>query len=103
MEQLDILGGAKTIGRQAPRQDAVLQFLREHPDGISTDEAGQAAHASAGKHDIETVCKYCGLDGRQILRTLERKRLVRRTGNGQFTLRIDEPKDEAFGAFPDGF
>lgn len=102
-EQLDMFGGAKTIGRTAPRQDAVLEHLKAHPDGISVDEAGQAAHASAGKHDIETVCKYCGIDGRQILRTLERKRLVRRAGNGQFVLRIEEAADAAFGEFPDGY
>lgn len=103
MEQLDILGGAKTIGRSAPRQDAVLAFIREHPDGISIDEAGQAAHASAGKHDAETICRWCGVDGRSILRTLERKKLVRRTTAGQFALIKEVESDATFGEFPEGF
>lgn len=85
-QQLSLLGEPVERPR-APRQDAVLELLAQHPDGVSVDEAGAAAHASAGKHNPDSICKWCGPDGRAILRSLERKGLVRRTGNGQFTLK----------------
>lgn len=79
MEQLDLLGGKKTIGRPAPRQDAVLELLAQHVDGISLDEAGAAAHASSGKHAIDDLCAYCSIDGRAIIRALERKGTVEKS------------------------
>lgn len=88
MEQLDLMGGAKPLGRTAPRQDAVLELLKAHPDGCSADEIGAAIHASAGKHGSDEVCRWCGPDSRDVLRALERKHLVTRTGSGLFTLRI---------------
>lgn len=100
-QQLDLMGGAKTIGRTAPRQDAVLEFLAQHPDGISVDEAGQAAHASSGKHSVDELCAYCAIDGKSILRALEKKQLIRRTVNGQFALKTADPEpDGSFGEIP---
>ena len=105
MEQLDILGGAKPVGRQAPRQDAVLQLLAQHADGISLDEAGAAAHASAGKHPIDELCAYCSIDGRDIMRALERKGAVEKSSVvGKYVLKVDRPAGGAsFGEFPEGF
>lgn len=99
-EQLDVFGGAKPIGRTAPRQDAVLEFLREHPEGITVDEAGQAVHAAAGKHDADTLCRWCSSDGKGILRALERKQLVKRTGKGQWALKTEASHDASFGDIP---
>lgn len=87
MEQLDLLGGAKPLTRPAPRQDAVLALLRAHPEGCTADEIGAAIHATSGRHPADSVCQYCGVDARPVLRVLERKKLVTRTGAGLFTLR----------------
>lgn len=87
MEQLSLDGTAVALGRQAPRQDAVLKLLAQHPEGCSADEIGAAIHASSGKHDAESTCAYCAIDARGPLLSLIKKRLVTRTGNGQFTLR----------------
>lgn len=103
VEQLDILGGGKPIGRTAPRQDAALELLRSHPEGCSADEIGAAIHASSGKHAADEICQWCGPDSRDVIRALERKQLIRRTGNGQFVLRIEQQPDTSFGAFPEGF
>ena len=101
MEQLDLMGGTKPLSaRPAPRQDAVLEFLGGHPDGITVDEAGQAAHASSGKHSIDDLCAYCAIDGKSILRALEKKQLIRRTGGGQFVSRIERESDDKFGEIP---
>lgn len=88
MEQLDLMGGTKPLGRTAPRQDAVLELLREHPEGCTADEIGAAIHASSGKHRADEICRFCGVDAKPVLRALERKRLVTRTGSGLFALRI---------------
>lgn len=103
MEQLDILGGAKPVGRTAPRQDAALELLKRHPEGCSADEIGAAIHASSGKHPADEICRFCGPDSRDVLRALERKQLVRRTGNCQFVLRTVQQSDATFGEFPKGF
>lgn len=103
MEQLDLMGGTKPIGRTAPRQDAALELLRAHPEGCTADEIGAAIHASSGKHAADEVCRWCGPDSRDVLRALERKRLVTRTGNGLFVLRIVEQADASFCEFPEGF
>lgn len=102
MEQLTLDRGAKPVGRTAPRQDAALELLKRHPDGCSSDEIGAAIHASSGKHAYE-ICRFCGPDSRDVLRALERKQLVRRTGNGQFVLRTEQQSDASFGEFPEGF
>lgn len=103
MEQTDIFGGAKPLGRTAPRQDAVIALLRAHPEGCTADEIGAAIHHSAGKHSGDEVCQFCAVDAKPVVRALERKQLVRRTGNGQFVLRIVQQSDSAFGEFPEGF
>lgn len=90
IEQTDIFGGAKPLARTAPRQDAVLELLKAHPDGCSADEIGAAIHAASGKHAADEICRFCGPDSRDVLRALERKHLVTRTGSGLFTLRIIE-------------
>lgn len=81
-EQLTLDGGTKPVGRQAPRQDAVIALLRQHPEGCSADEIGAAIHASAGKHSGDSVCQWCGVDAKSVLRALEKKQLVTRTGTG---------------------
>lgn len=100
MEQLDLLGGAKPLARPAPRQDAVLALLRAHPEGCTADEIGAAIHATAGKHPADSVCKWCGPDSRDVLRALERKKLVTRTGSGLFTLRNVDGTGGSFGEIP---
>lgn len=89
-QQLSLDGTSVALGRQAPRQEAVLALLAKHPDGCSADEIGAAIHASSGKHDAESTCAYCAIDARGPLLSLIKKRLVTRTGSGQFTLRNDE-------------
>lgn len=103
--QLDVFGGAKTIGRSAPRQDAVLELLAQHDDGIGVDEAGAAAHASAGKHSIDESCAWCAIDGRDIIRALKRKDAVEKSSVvGKWVLKREPSKsDGAFGEFPEGF
>lgn len=86
-EQLSLDGTSVAVGRQAPRQDAVLALLHAHPEGCSADECGAAVHASAGKHDAESRCAYCSVDARPVLLALIRKKLVTRTSNGQFGLK----------------
>lgn len=103
VEQLDLLGGAHPVGRQAPRQDAVLALLHAHPEGCSADECGAAVHASAGKHNTESRCAYCSVDARPVLLALIRKKLVTRTSNGQFALKTEAHPDASFGEFPEGF
>lgn len=103
MEQLTLDGGAKPLTRPAPRQEAVLELLRAHPDGCSADEIGAAIHASAGKHDKDSVCKWCVPDSRDVLRALERKKLVTRTGSGLFTLRNNEADSGGPGELPRDF
>lgn len=85
-----MLGGAKPLTRPAPRQDAVLALLRAHPEGCTADEIGAAIHATSGRHPADSVCKWCGPDSRDVVRALERKKLVTRTGSGLFTLRNTE-------------
>lgn len=104
-EQLDVFGGTRTVGRAAPRQDAVLELLALHPDGISVDEAGAAAHASSGKHSIEELCAYCSIDGKSILRALERKGVIEKSSVvGKWIVKVDRPAEgAAFGEFPEGF
>jgi hypothetical protein len=59
-------------------QREVLRFAREHGT-ISKDEAGAIAHAHREKHRADETCKWCGVDGAPILRSLiGRKRLVKR-------------------------
>lgn len=103
MEQLDLLGGAKPVGRTAPRQDAALALLANHPDGCSADEIGAAIHASSGKHAADELCAYCAVDSRDVIRALTKKQLIRRTGNGQYVVKTNEPPDASFGEFPEGF
>lgn len=93
VEQLDILGGAKPLTRPTPRQDAVIGLLQRHPEGCTADEIGAAIHHSADKHAADEVCQFCAVDAKPVLRALERKQLVRRTGNGQFTLRNIEAQN----------
>lgn len=102
MEQLSLDGTSVSLGRQAPRQDAVLALLRTHPEGCSADEVGAAIHASAGKHPADSVCKFCGVDARPVLLSLIKKRLVTRTG-GQFVLKTEVLPDASFGELPEGF
>lgn len=103
MEQLTLDGGAKPIGRTAPRQDAALELLKQHPEGCSADEIGAAIHASSGKHAADEICRWCGPDSRDVLRALEKKQLIRRTANGQFALIKEAASDASFGEFPEGF
>lgn len=103
MEQLSLDGTSVSIGRQAPRQDAVLALLQAHPEGCSADEIGAAIHASTGKHDADSVCKWCGPDARPVILALIKKKLVTRAGSGMFVLVSVKENDAAFGELPEGF
>jgi hypothetical protein len=79
-EQINLLGtpDQPTDLALGPVQREVLRFAREHGT-ISKDEAGQIAHARLEKHRADETCKWCGVDGAPILRSLiGRKRLVKR-------------------------
>lgn len=79
-EQLNILGtpDQPTDLELGPVQREVLRFARQHGT-ISKDEAGAIAHAHREKHTAEERCRWCGVDGAPILRSLiGRKRLVKR-------------------------
>lgn len=102
-EQLSLDGTSVALGRQAPRQEAVLKLLAQHPEGCSADEIGAAIHASSGKHDGESVCKWCGPDARPVILALIKKRLVTRAGSGMFVLVSAKETDAAFGELPEGF
>lgn len=106
MSQIDIFGQSKRPGRVAPRQETVLQLLAEHPeDGCSLDEIGAAIHAARGKHTVDEVCKWCGPDGRDIMRALERKGTVEKSSVvGKYVLKVDRAAGgAAFGEFPEGY
>lgn len=103
MEQLSLDGTSVSVGRQAPRQDAALALLAKHPEGCSADEIGAAIHGSSGKHDPESICKWCGPDARPVILALIKKKLVTRAGSGMFVLVSAKETDAAFGELPEGF
>lgn len=102
-QQLTLDGTSVALGRQAPRQDAVLALLAKHPEGCSADEIGAAIHGSSGKHDGESVCKWCGPDARPVILALIKKKLVTRAGSGMFVLRNAGADDGGPGELPEGF
>lgn len=83
MEQPALFDVAAVAPELKPREQAVLDFVNAHPDGISADEAGAAAHGVPGPrsnytHDVDTRCKWCPTTGKQILEVLIDRGLVKR-------------------------
>jgi hypothetical protein len=79
-----------------PVQALVMGFVREHGT-ISKDEAGQLAHAHAGRHPADATCAYCAIRGADVLRSLLGRELVERAAEGLFQLpkaQVNLPDDE---------
>lgn len=75
------------------RQDLVLRAVIRM-NGLTEDEAGQLLHGDNGKHSAEETCRWCGMDGRGVLRALQQKKLVTRRRDGHWTLPGDQAKRE---------
>jgi hypothetical protein len=90
-EQTSLFGdvSAADVGL-GPVQRACMQWLRER-DTISSDEAGAVAHSMRGKHPPDELCRYCGVDGPPILRSLLRRGLIERATECAFQLKGEKP------------
>lgn len=70
--QLSLLEPAATRARS--QREAVQQALT--PEGIEASEAGAVAHAHTGRHSASERCKWCGVDGRTLLKELAKAKLA---------------------------
>lgn len=96
MSLLDIEAPAKTT-----RQDAVLALLARSPDGIEASEAGATAHAHTRRHSADERCKWCGVDGRAVLKELAKRGLVVENRGRQLWYPIAQPERQVEGFPPD--
>jgi hypothetical protein len=60
------------------RQQFALRIVKDAgPDGVTSDEVGAAWCAQNGKHTVDTRCQWDGSNGRQVLKALEKRGLVK--------------------------
>lgn len=86
------------------REQAVIALLERSPDGIETSEAGAIAHSlKAGRwaHSPNDRCKWCGVDGRSVLKELAKQGLVVENRGRQLWYPIAAAESQVEGYPPD--
>ena len=97
-----------TDERLGPRQSIVIEAIREQ-GYLTDDEAGALVHAHKGKHSDELRCSYCTLDGKAVLVSLRKRKLVVRRHSGEWTLPGRNPSvrpaegSVPYNEFPPGY
>ncbi len=88
--------------RPRSQRQAVLNALTA--EGIEASEAGAVAHAHTGRHGASERCKWCGVDGRTLLKELAKAKLaVENRGRALwYPVDVAEPQVES-GVFPPDF
>lgn len=85
-----------------PVQRLVLRQLRALGT-LTKDEAGALAHNYRGRHAADSRCRYCAVDGADILAALVRRGYAEKTGGGGVQLARPLFKPDAHDDFPEGF
>lgn len=86
-EQLPLIAAPPKL---RPRQQALYDLVRAHPEGITKDEAGALIHSLKGgrwAHPASERCDWCARDGRQALSSKALKPLLVGRRDGRWYLR----------------
>jgi predicted transcriptional regulator of viral defense system len=71
-------------------QRAVVRKMRRLGP-MFVDEIGAVAHVGRGRHSVDEVCRFCGIDGQQIAEALWRRGLIERAPEGAYRIRPSVP------------
>lgn len=67
------------------RQQFVLELVQHAgSEGLAADEVGARLCARRGKHDVDDRCQWCPTSGREVLKALRRRGLVKSRRNGSW-------------------
>lgn len=117
LEQTSLLGEPEPIPIRTPRagepkplterQQFTLDLVTAAGrQGLNSDDVGAAWCAHRGKHDTDERCQWCGVAGREVLRALRRRGLVRSRRTGEWYATNLPPEtaiDPDVDPFPEGY
>lgn len=102
MSQLSLLEPQAPIEAPKPLTRAQAVLAAFNPEGIEASEAGAVAHAHTGRHSVSERCKWCGVDGRTLLKELAKSGLaVENRGRQLWYSVVAIPQVESLGFPPD--